>query len=97
MKGNILEQDLKNADPANPFYNKSVVFTGVLDNFSRLDAAEKVKAMGANINKSISGYTDYVIMGDGAGPAKIQQIEKLQSEGSKIRVISEAEFLEMIK
>ncbi|GHT09147.1 hypothetical protein AGMMS49525_18200 [Bacteroidia bacterium] len=96
LSGNVLEQDLRNADPKNPFYNRTVVFTGVLEKFSRTEAAAKVQKMGADINKSVSDTTDYVIMGADAGPAKIQKIEIMQSKGSKIRVVSETEFLEML-
>lgn len=97
LSGDILEQNLENADPNNPFYDKKVVFTGVLNNLSREDAAAKVKAMGADINTSISSLTNFVIVGEDAGRVKMKKIEMLNTDGAEIKIITEPEFLEMIK
>ena len=97
LSGDILEQDLEHADPNSPFYDKKVVFTGVLESISRSEAAEIVKAMGADINNSISSLTDYVIVGADAGPSKLKKIEDCNAKGANIRVIFESEFLKMIK
>lgn len=96
LSGDILVPDLKKADRKSPFYNKKVVFTGVLETVSRGDAAEIVKSMGADINTTISGSTDYVIMGANAGPAKMKKIEDCNKMGANIRIVYEPEFLEMI-
>lgn len=64
---------MEHADPNSPFYDKKVVFTGVLESISRSEAAEIVKAMGADINNSISSLTDYVIVGADAGPSKLKR------------------------
>ena len=97
LSGDILEQDLEHAAPSSPFYDKKVVFTGVLESISRSEAAEIVKAMGADINNSISSLTDYVIVGMNAGPSKLKKIENYNTKGANIRVIFESEFLKMIK
>jgi DNA polymerase III subunit epsilon len=95
--GDVLRKDLSNADPNHQFYNKKVVFTGVLDTISREDAARAVKAHGADIDSGVTKRTDYVIVGSGAGPAKLKKIEQFNKEGSSIKMISEDEFLGMIK
>ena len=77
LSGDILEQDLEHADPNSPFYDKKVVFTGVLESISRSEAAEIVKAMGADINNSISSLTDYVIVGADAGPSKLKKRSRI--------------------
>lgn len=97
LTGNVLIPDLKNADPNSLFYNKKVVFTGVLESISRGDAAEIVKSRGADINNSISGLTNYVIVGSNAGPAKLKKIEDYNANGANIQIIYESDFLEMIQ
>lgn len=96
LMGDALVQNLDNADPTNPFYDKKVVFTGVLEAISRGDAAAKVKALGADINSSISGSTDFVIVGADAGPSKMKKIADYNAKGASIKIISESEFLQMI-
>lgn len=94
--GDVLKPDLENADKCSPFYNKKVVFTGILANFSREEAASIVKKHGADIDTSISKRTNIVIMGESAGPSKVRKIEKYNSEGCNIRVIGEEEFCEIV-
>jgi DNA polymerase III subunit epsilon len=97
LSGNILKKDLSSADPKHPFYNKKIVFTGVLDSISREEAARAVKAHGADIDSGITRKTNYVIAGNGAGPSKLKKIEQFNSEGARIQIIGEEEFLEILK
>jgi DNA ligase (NAD+) len=46
---------------------------------------------GKNVG-SISGKTSFILAGDNMGPSKLQKAEKLG-----IRIVSEDEFLEMIR
>ncbi|WP_319227620.1 exonuclease domain-containing protein [Draconibacterium orientale] len=82
--------DVKNQE--NPFYMKKVVFTGDLDNFTRKEAAHKIKLLGADVNTSISRKTDFVILGAKPGPSKMKKIEDLG-----IKTYSEEDFLKMIE
>lgn len=84
------------ADKNNPFFAKKVVFTGVLQSLPREEAAGIIQKMGADIDTSVTKRTDYVIVGNGAGPAKLRQIDALNSGGSSIRIIKEDEFLSML-
>jgi DNA polymerase-3 subunit epsilon len=97
LSGSVLKPnfDINNTD--NPFYSKKVVFTGVLQTISRTEAAEKIQQMGADIDTGVNKRTDYVIVGQGAGPSKLNNIEKFNSTGSNIKIIREDEFLSMIK
>lgn len=97
ISGNILKPDLDNADTSSPFYNKKVVFTGILNSISREQAAEIIKRMGADIDSGISKKTDFVIVGAGAGPSKLKKIKEYNDSGSNIKLIYEAEFQELIK
>jgi len=97
LSGSILKPDFENvADKNNPFFAKKVVFTGVLQSLPREEAAGIIQKMGADIDTSVTKRTDYVIVGNGAGPAKLRQIDALNSGGSSIRIIKEDEFLSML-
>ena len=62
----------------------------------RSEAAELVRALGADINTSISKKTQIVVIGDGAGPSKLRKIKELQDQGIDIRIIYEEEFLQIL-
>ncbi|MGL4957232.1 MAG: exonuclease domain-containing protein [Bacteroidales bacterium] len=98
LTGAILIQNLdavENKD--NPFYNKKVVFTGDMESIKRNIAAEKIQAMGADINTSISRKTDIVVVGSkNVGPSKMQKIADFNEQGAGIRLIYEEEFLRLI-
>ncbi len=57
----------RNVDYNSPFYNKTVVITGTLDNYSRTDLTNKLMEIGAKVSSSVSKNTDYVIVGDNPG------------------------------
>lgn len=78
-------------DASHFFYQKKVVITGTFDNFPiREEMAKLLHNAGADINSQVSGRTDYVILGQKAGPKKLEQIEKLG-----IETIDEQKFLEI--
>ena len=72
------------------------MITGVLDGFSRDELSGKLKGMGARVTSSISRKTSMVIVGESAGPAKLQQIKELQSEGTGIEVFNENELVKIL-
>lgn len=73
------------------FTGKSVVVTGSLENFTRTTIKEKLEELGAKVASSVSKKTDYVLAGEKAG----SKYDKAVSLG--VKIISEKEFLEMIK
>jgi DNA polymerase-3 subunit epsilon len=91
LKGDILQKDLSNADPSNPFYDKKIVITGSFC-CDRKDLAKKLKEMGADINTSISKLTDIALVGDKPGSSKMSKIKSLQNDGFPIRIIEEDEL-----
>jgi DNA ligase (NAD+) len=52
---------------ASPLAGKTVVFTGSLERMTRAEAKARAEAMGAKVAGSVSGRTDYVVAGPGAG------------------------------
>lgn len=91
ITGDVLKKDLTNADPNNPFYDKKVVITGVFTQ-DRMQLAQILKDMGADVDTSITKRTSFVLMGDNAGPKKIATIEKLNSSGCNIIVLHQQEL-----
>ncbi len=73
------------------FLGKTFVLTGTLEGFTRDEAAAIIERMGGKASGSVSKKTSYVLAGENAG----SKLTKAQSLG--IPVISETEFLEMIK
>lgn len=86
LKGDILKKDLTGADPNNPFYDRKVVITGIF-NIERQELADILKRMGADIDKGVSGKTNYLIIGDDPGPSKLRKFDELIAEGKDVRKI----------
>lgn len=81
-----------------PFFQQKVVLTGILSSYPmREEVATMLKRYGADINSSISAKTNMVIVGSGAGPSKMRKIDELNGKGASIRVVEEAEFLEIVE
>lgn len=75
----------------NPFFGKTLVFTGTMPTLGRAEAKTMVQDVGAKVSGSVSKKTDYVIAGAEAG----SKLEKAQQLG--VTVIDEAEFLRLLK
>jgi DNA ligase (NAD+) len=70
---------------------QSFVFTGTLETMARSDAEAKVRALGAVTSGSVTKSTTTLVAGEKAG----SKLEKARQLG--IRVLTEAEFLEMME
>src|SRR5690554_5671311 len=78
-------------DKSHFFYNKKVVHTGEFPSFeNRNIMAQMLQNVGADINGSISRKTDYVIVGQKAGPKKLELISKFD-----IPTLSEHDFIKL--
>lgn len=77
---------------ANCLSGLTIVFTGVLPNLDRDQAEGLAKQYGAKVTKAISGKTSLVVLGDEAGPSKVQKIK-----ANKIKAITEESFLELLR
>lgn len=71
---------------------KSFVISGVFENFGRDELKEVIKVKGGKVLSSVSGNLDYLLAGDQMGPAKKEKAQQLG-----VKIISEKEFMEMIK
>ncbi len=75
----------------NPFFGKTLVFTGTLPTLGRAEAKTMAQDVGAKVSGSVSKKTDYVITGAEAG----SKLEKAQQLG--VTVLDEAEFLRLVQ
>jgi DNA ligase (NAD+) len=74
-----------------PFYQKIVVLTGTLTQYSREDAKALLQDLGAQVTGSVSAKTDYVIAGIDPG----SKLNKAQSLG--VAVLSEEAFISLLR
>ncbi len=73
------------------FQNKTFVLTGTLPSLTRTEASKIIESFGGKTSSSVSKKTDYVLAGEEAG----SKLTKAQALG--VNIISEEEFLEMVK
>ncbi len=76
---------------SNEFEGLTFVLTGTLENMTRDEASEMIKARGGKVSSSVSSKTDYVLAGESAG----SKLTKAQNLG--VKIIDKEQFLEMCK
>ena len=77
-------------DESNVFFDKKVVLTGSLVEFTRSEASKILEDLGAHVVSSVSKATDLVLCGADPG-SKFEKAKKLG-----IKIINEQEFKEML-
>ncbi|MBE9476004.1 MAG: NAD-dependent DNA ligase LigA [Proteobacteria bacterium] len=88
--GHLDVQDMKKRDTSgSPVFGKTVVFTGALELMTRAEAKVRAENLGAKVSGSVSGKTDYVVAGPGAG-SKAKKAAELG-----VTLLSEAEWLDL--
>ncbi len=91
LKGGILQKDLTGADPTNPFYDRKVVITGIFD-IERLELAQRLKSMGADIDQNVSSKTNYLLIGEDPGPSKVRKVDDLIAAGKDVKKIYQSDL-----
>jgi DNA ligase (NAD+) len=72
------------------FANKTIVFTGTLQEMSRPEAKVRAEIMGAKVSSSVSAKTDYVVVGKDPG-SKAKNAKELG-----VTILTEEEWLQML-
>lgn len=88
---NVNMQVIKDENIDDRFLGKTFVLTGTLTNFTRDDASAIIEKFGGKTSGSVSKKTSYVLAGEEAG----SKLTKAESLG--VTIISEEEFMQMIK
>ena len=95
LRGYGLQMELSEAQTANvsdKLAGQSIVISGVFAHHSRDEYKAMIEEHGGKNVGSISNKTSFILAGENMGPSKLQKAEKLG-----IRIVSEDEFLEIIK
>ena len=71
---------------------KTFFYTGTFANFSREELEDRIAANGGKLLSGISKKLNYLIVGENAGPSKVEKAQKLN-----VALISEDEFLAMLE
>jgi DNA ligase (NAD+) len=74
------------------FDGLNFLFTGTLSQLKRSDAEAMVESKGGHIMSGVSSKLHYLVVGEDAG-SKLEKAKKIAS----IKIITEAEFIELIK
>lgn len=75
-----------------PFFSKRIVFTGTMEAGSREEMQTQARQLGALVQTSVTGNTDYLVCGQRVGQSKLDKAGK-----AGVTVISEAEYYELLE
>ena len=89
LEHTLLNTELNQSN--SPFNSKTIVFTGTMSE-SRAKLQKQAKAFGANVGKSVSSKTDFLIIGENVGQSKIKDAKTHQ-----VDLLTEAEYLKLLK
>jgi DNA ligase (NAD+) len=84
--------DSKLVDNTEILKGMAIVVSGVFNQLSRNEIKAEIEKNGGKVTSSISKKTTYLVAGDKMGPSKLEKATNLG-----IKIISEQEFIDMIK
>lgn len=101
IKVDDLKAETTDFNPLHPLFNKTLVFSGDLDNMTREEAMQKALNKGAVLGKSVTLKTDYLIVSQSdlnkqKRTTKFKKAEEYANRGEKIKIISEKIFKQLL-
>lgn len=97
LKGDVLKPDFEHAkNKDNPFFMKKVVVSG-FGNEDKESIAAELKELGADVDTSVGKKTNFLIVGDNAGPSKLKKMQLNIDDGKEASIITLTEFNEIKK
>jgi DNA ligase (NAD+) len=87
----LITEGFKSAKDS-PISGKRLVFSGAMKSGSREEMKRQAKVLGAKVGSSVTGKTDFLVVGEGAGGTKVTDATK-----KKAKIITEEQYLEMIE
>lgn len=91
----LLQPDLDHSPTNSPFYNKKVVLTGDLS-MDRKQVAEILFKLGADLNTSVSKKTNFLVVGQNPGWAKMEKAQSLIRDGVELQILYETDLWSVI-
>jgi DNA ligase (NAD+) len=87
----VLDYEAPRIATTSPLAGKTIVFTGTLEAMSRSEAKSRAEALGAAVTSTVSGKTDYLVVGADAG----SKADKAKALG--VTTLTEAEWLALAR
>ncbi len=83
-------QPMPSGNKATPLEGRTFVFTGALEDYTRSEAEQAVEELGGRATSSVSGNTDYLVVGDNPG----QKLDEAKEEG--VEILDEQAFARLL-
>jgi hypothetical protein len=98
ISGDLLEYWVeRKKNPLATLRDAEVCITGDLSSLEREEALSIVTRLGGTPKRSVTRTLDFLVVGTDAGCTKVFNAEKNIQDGSHLRMITETDFLELIK
>lgn len=88
LKGDVFKPDFEHAtNKTNPFFMKKVVVTG-FPTAQKREIATELKLLGADVDTGVTKKTNFLIIGETAGPVKISKMKRNIDDGKEATILS---------